>query len=112
MRGRWAENARLVMKKPANETSAATPFPTVHIPTIKIPQPDGSLLLKRGQPQVLEDEIGTAEAAKILGMGQRIIEHDCDVGLFKTAYKPSAKKRGRWKIARAEVWARKQPPVD
>jgi hypothetical protein len=86
--------------------------PTVIVPTIRIAQPDGSILLKAGKPVVVEESIGTAEAAAILGMTQRWVENECDLGHFTTAYKPGLKKNCRWKIARSEVQSRKSRPAD
>lgn len=86
--------------------------PAVAVSTIRIPQPDGSLLLRAGKLVVVEEMIGTAEVARILSVSQRWVENECSLGNFKTAYKPGIKRGSFWKIARIEVESRKQSPVD
>ena len=81
--------------------------PAVHIPAIRLPMPDGSILFKPGKLEVVESVIDTAEAARLLGLSQRHVEHQCSVGHFKTAYKPGGQPKSKWKIARAEVMARR-----
>ena len=92
------------MKKPAQ---ARMTFPEVTIPVLKIPQPDGSVLFKAGKPMVVESVIGTREAARLLGVPQRWVITECDLGRFKTAHKPGTRPKCIWKISRAEVLARK-----
>ena len=86
--------------------------PTVITQTIRIPQPDGSILFRPGKPIVVEEEVDTAEAARILGLSQRHIESQCNTGLFKTAYKPGGLPKSKWKISRQEVLARRLPPAN
>jgi hypothetical protein len=86
--------------------------PEVMIPAIRIPQPDGSLLIKPGKPVVLEEHISTVEAAKILGMSQRWVLTECETGAFKTAFKPGKKPTSRWKISRSEVMSRLESNPD
>lgn len=99
------------MKKNAAHPEFAFELPTVVVPAIRVPQADGSILFRAGKPEVVEPVISTAEAAKILQLSQRHIEHQCAVGLFKTAYKPGGQPRSKWLIARAEVLARKNAPA-
>lgn len=82
--------------------------PEVVTPTVRIPQPDGSLLFRAGKPVVVEKEIGTAEAARILGLSPRRVEFLCEQGDFTTAHKPGGRPKSRWRIARSEVLERKQ----
>lgn len=84
-------------------------MPEVHFPAIRLPQSDGSVLFKPGRGQVLDPEVSTAEAARLLGLSQRHIEFQCAAGDFKTAYKPGGRPRSKWRIRRAEVLARKSP---
>ena len=84
--------------------------PTVVIPTVRVPQPDGSILMRAGKPVVIEDEIGTTEAARLLGLSQRTIELQCEDGSFKSAFKPGGKPGSKWRLSRAEVMARRLPP--
>ena len=81
-------------------------IPEVIIPSVKVFQSDGSVLFKAGKPVVIEAQIGTAEAARIMGMSRRWVISECESGTFKTSYRPSLKARGWWKIARAEGLAR------
>lgn len=83
-------------------------FVDVFIPSVQVRQPDGSLLIKAGKPQIVSQTISTREAAKLLGLSQRTIEHECSLGLFTTAFKPGAKQRSWWRIARSEVMARRE----
>ena len=81
-------------------------IPEVIIPSVKVFQSDGSVLFKAGKPVVIEAQIGTAEAARIMGMSRRWVIAECEAGKFKTSYRPGLKPRGWWKISRAEVLAR------
>jgi hypothetical protein len=74
---------------------------------VKIPQPDGSILMRPGRPIVEEDEIGTREAAKILGLSQRRVQAMCDEGLLtegKDWRRPASIKGAAWyRIKRTAV---------
>jgi hypothetical protein len=48
-------------------------------PSVKIPQPDGSVLIRPGRACVLS-EIGTAQFAKLTGMAPRTVRQLCDEG--------------------------------
>jgi hypothetical protein len=91
-----------------NSPQARMIFPEVSFPTIKVPQPDGSILFKPGKPVAVEAEIGTREAARLLGMFRRWVETECELGRFKTAHKPGTQPKSNWKIARSEVLARRE----
>ena len=54
--------------------------PRVEFPTVRLPQPDGSVLMKPGKAVVVPDEIGTAEFATRTGLSQRHVQYLCDVG--------------------------------
>ena len=81
-------------------------IPEVIIPSVKVFQPDGSVLFKAGKPVVIGAQIGTAETARLMGMSRRWVIAECESGNFKTAHRPGLKARSWWKIARAEVLAR------
>jgi hypothetical protein len=87
-------------------------IPVVHVPTVRIPQPDGSILIKAGKPVILDDEVTVAEAAKLIGLAKRTIEAQCALGQFRTACKPGGRPGSKWKISREEVLARRNPPAD
>jgi hypothetical protein len=81
-------------------------FPTVVIPIIRIPQPDGSLLIRRGNPEIIHGGIGTAEAARLLGMSRNWVITECESGSFRSAHKPGTRPGSQWRISRDEVLAR------
>ena len=96
------------MKPKTKATNQAElPFEQVafHTPTIRIPQPNGDVLLRPGKPVLVEgrDDVGTMEASRILGLSQRTIEHECAIGIFKTAWKPGGRPLAMWRISRKEV---------
>lgn len=83
--------------------------PTAFVPTLKITQPDGSVLIKPGKIVILpdDDEIGAVEAARILGLSARHVESLFSQGDFKTAHKPGGRPKSQWRVQRAEILARK-----
>lgn len=98
------------MKKSAqNPNQVLLPFevPTMYIPAIRVPQPDGSVLIKAGKPVETGADISTLEASKILGISDRRVQYLCQIGNFKTAFKPGGTPKSNWRIARSEVLARK-----
>ncbi len=70
-------------EKAAADAAQLTFKPEVFFPTIRIPQPDGSFNFKAGPPVILDhsDEIGTAEAARIIGRSQRRINSILEEGV-------------------------------
>ena len=82
------------------------------MPAVPVRQPNGYVIVRAGKPVAVSDDVGTMEAARILGLSQRCIEQQCTEGLFASAHKLGAKSRSPWRIARAEVWARKLPRAD
>jgi hypothetical protein len=58
--------------------------PIVYIPPVKVTNPDGSITVRAGKPVLLngDDEIGTAEAARIIGISQRQLLKYCDEGIL------------------------------
>lgn len=97
---------------PNQTTIAQVEAPKTMVPTITIRQPDGSILVKAGRPVIIPPMMTTKEAARILNLGQRTVEYQCSVGLFKTACKPGGAVGSKWMVARSEVMARLQPPAD
>jgi hypothetical protein len=61
-------------------------------------------MLKAGKPMIQEDEIGTAEAARIIGLSQRRVIAMCDEGVFVEGRDwrrpPGAQRAGNYKIKR------------
>ena len=95
--------------KKLNPNQVEMPFvvPTMMIPAIKIPQADGSVLIRPGKPVEVGDEIGTVKAAKLLGLAPRQVQRLFEDGNFKTAFKPGGKTRSNWRVSRAEVLERR-----
>ena len=58
--------------------------PIIYTPTVIARQPDGSIIARAGKPILLngDDEIGTIEAAKIIGCDQNSIYRYIDDGLL------------------------------
>lgn len=83
---------------PANPVASAEFF----VPAIRIPQGDGSLLVKAGQPQMVSGEVGTSQFAKETGMSQRWCEHLCGLRLIKHR-RMSPAKGSKILIPRSEV---------
>ena len=89
-------------------TSNSSAFfdPVVHIPPIKVRQPDGSITVKAGQPVILngEDEINSAEAARILGCEIDWVGKLCERGsLVEGEDWRRIGERGNYKIKRASI---------
>jgi hypothetical protein len=91
---------------PRTKTESTPSAFEVFIPPIKVPQPDGSIMVKAGTPKVLNggDWITTREAAVILNLSQRRVEQLIRTGtvfqrrdLFRTPPK------GQFKIKRSAV---------
>ena len=81
----------------------------VYFPTVRVVQPDGSVLLRAGKAVVNGHDCSAKEAASFLGLSIRTVSYQCEVGLFKTAYKPGGRPRSPWRISWEEVYARKNP---
>lgn len=78
--------------------------PVIHVPAIRIPQPDGSLVIRAGKPEVLkgDDEISTAAFAAQTGISERYTLTLIEQGLIE-ARPLSPKPNSRWRIPRSEV---------
>jgi len=103
------------MKRPRQDDAQLLFEPIFYTPTITTRQPDGSLVIKAGKPVVLggEDEITTAEAARILGCGVSWVGSLCDRGtLIEGVDWRRIGVRGNYKIKRASVIALTYPNAD
>lgn len=76
------------------------------VPFIKLPLPDGSLLLKPGKPQPVPVLVGAAEASRLVRMSRRWVAAECQTGRFRSARKLGARPNSQWRIAAEEVMAR------
>ena len=86
--------------------------PKLITPWIRVPGLNGEFILKPGKPVFEEEEIGTREAARLLGLSQRRVNEMCDQGLFvegRDWWRPPGQKRGgQYHIRRAAVLRMKQ----
>lgn len=69
-------------RKPIDKSQVEMPFvfPAVHIPAIRIPQPDGSLLIRPGKPEIVDPHVSVAQFARETGISMRYIEQLCEQG--------------------------------
>lgn len=93
-------------RRTSNDPTPALPGfePVIHIPVIKVAQPDGSILIRAGKPEVLkgEDEITTAEFARATGLSHRHVLTLIEQG--QIAARPlSPLKKSRKRIPRSEL---------
>ena len=60
----------------ASQGQGTTSFhlPSFFIPAVPVRQADGSVIVRAGKPIAMSDDIGTMEAARILGLSQRCVE--------------------------------------
>ena len=94
------------MKRPEDPRTPPLPGfePVIHIPVVRIPQPDGSLLIRAGKPEVLKggDEITCAEFARATGLSHRHVLTLIEQG--QIAARPlSPLKASRKRIPRSEL---------
>jgi hypothetical protein len=81
--------------------------PTITIPAIMVPQPDGSYNIKAGRPVIDSERIGARRACALLCISPRWFEQLCDEGCFQTARKLTDRQRSHWRVDLAEVLARR-----
>jgi hypothetical protein len=62
--------------------AAMPPDPTFHVTVIKIRQPDGSLLVKPGRPEIVAPEVSVTDFSKATGVSSRHIESLCEQGFI------------------------------
>jgi hypothetical protein len=72
------------------------------IPAIKLPQPDGSLLVKPGKPQIIQGEVLTTQFAKATHMSVRNVNLLCHQGQIQHR-RMSVLPRSRILIPREEI---------
>ncbi len=76
--------------------------PEVLISPIKIPQPDGSWLIRPGPPLLFPEEVTTSAFARVTGLSQRYVSLLCHVGFLKCR-RASPRRRSRFMIPRSEI---------
>jgi len=80
----------------------ATTTPRVRVPTVLIPQGDGSYLVKTGAPVLDHDEIGTREFARRANISQDHACRLCDLGVIRCRRK-SPRPHSSYLIPASEV---------
>lgn len=81
-------------------------MPVVYVPAITVRQPDGSVVVRAGKPEVLrgDDEITTRQAAGILDCSIDWVARMCDQGrLIEGRDWKRVGKRGNYRIKRASI---------
>ena len=92
------------MKNAVPKNQAEMPFveQSFFVPVIKLPQPNGSLLLIAGKPQLREPEVSVLTFHKETGISIRHIETLCEQGLIKHR-RLTPKKKSKMMIPRSEL---------
>jgi len=90
--------------KIADKKQVEMPFvePMFHIPVIKLRQPDGSLLVKAGKPEIQEPEVSVAIFHKETGVSKRHIATLCEQGMIQHR-RLTPKKDSKILIPRSEI---------
>jgi hypothetical protein len=76
--------------------------PPVHVPVIKIRQPDGSLMVKAGRPEIVESEVGVTIFHQETGISKRHIATLCEQGAIQHR-RLTPKKDSKILIPRTEI---------
>jgi len=74
----------------------------VHVPVIKVRQPDGSLLFKAGRPEIVEPEVSVAIFHKETGVSKRHVATLCEQGLIQHR-RLTPKRESKILIPRSEI---------
>ena len=92
------------MKPSLNKSQIEMPFvePTFHVPVIKMRQPDGSLLVKAGRPEIVDSEVTILAFHKASKISIRHIATLCEQGLIKHR-RLTPKKSSKILIPRSEL---------
>ena len=86
----------------ATPVQARVEVPDIFIPTIRIPQPDGSLLIRAGKPVLVEPEMGTMEFSRLTHISREYVIELIQEGRI-TARRMSPKERSHYLIPRSEA---------
>jgi excisionase family DNA binding protein len=95
------------MKKPKpgpvkNPVAKPVAEPMFYIPVVKLRQPDGSLVVKAGRPEMCECEVTVPQFSKATGISYRYIQNLCEAGEI-THRRLSARRGSRIRIPRTEI---------
>lgn len=75
--------------------------PLVIFSSVTIPQPDGSVLVRPGKPQIVGEETDVKRAARLIGLSVRRVQAMCESGEIKCR-QPSGPK-GKYLIPLSEI---------
>lgn len=94
-------------KSTTTTTTKTATAPGIMTSWVRIPQPNGDVLLRPGKPVATEEEISTLEASRILGVSPRTVRYYCERGVIKESdwrFSPgSTDKAGKLFIRRQAV---------
>ena len=92
------------MKNAVPKNQVEMPFvePMFHVPVIKLRQPDGSILVKAGKPEVVSPEVSISEFHALTGISRRHIATLCEQGLI-THRRLTPKRSSKILIPRSEA---------
>jgi len=76
--------------------------PRVFTPTVRVPQPDGSILFRAGKPQVVEDEVDSKTFARETGMSRSHVNYLCHIGEIKARHM-TTRPRSKYLIPVSEI---------
>lgn len=72
------------------------------VPVVKLPQPDGSLLIRAGKPQVCDPEVSVSAFSRETGISIRHIATLCEQGLIQHR-RLTPKAKSKILIPRSEI---------
>jgi hypothetical protein len=67
-------------KSSDNVKQATATTPRFRTPSVRIPQPDGSVLIKAGKPILEAEEIRVPEFSRRTGLSRRYVQYLCEIG--------------------------------
>ena len=71
------------MRKKTKISATTPPELSFRVPVLKLRQPDGSLLVKAGRPEIVPDEVSVAIFSKETGVSKRYIAELCEQGYIQ-----------------------------
>jgi hypothetical protein len=77
-------------------------FPSFSVPVIKMRQPDGSIIVRAGRPEMVDSEVSIAVFNKETGVSRRYIAQLCEQGLIQHR-RLTPKKDSKILIPRSEI---------
>jgi len=87
---------------PKNQVEMPFVEPMFRVPVLKFRQPDGSILVKAGRPEVVEEEVSVSVFHKETGVSKRYIAELCEQGHIQHR-RLTPKKDSKILIPRSEI---------